>query len=245
MHVNFWRDWKHTNRIEKRAIASIIKAKQILFENVPKEKIYAIYVKGSFVRREMNEKSDVDIVPITYDNKTLEKIKKLEQTKGYLYKPSELLPHSLKEFEEGKRHLRYKSPKGGVDVTLRNLHHYKLIYGKSVDITKYPIRSDLAFLKGHLTAFKTMFIPGYRQKKFGFSQIMKQVFFLVEREERVKGNEPLCSWKDLARSIKDKNHIIHDALQYRLHPTKDPKVRAQLLKKLQHYLEQLREKYLL
>ena len=159
MKKEFWRDWKNKTKTEERAIKSIRKAKRILFKNISKEKIYAIYIKGSFVRREMNEKSDVDIIPITYNNKTLENIKKLEETKGHLYKPSELLPHSLKEFEQGKTHLKYKGPIGNIDGTLRNLHRYKLVYGKHVDITKYPMRSDLEFLKGHINAFKTIFIP--------------------------------------------------------------------------------------
>lgn len=244
MKDEFWRNWKNITKTEERAIKSIKKAKQIIFENIPKEKIYAIYVKGSFVRREMNEKSDVDIVPITYDNKTLEKVKELEEKKGNLYKPSELLPNSLKEFEQGKRYLNYNKPKGSVDITLRNLHKYKLIYGKPLDITKYPIRSDLKFLEGHINAFRETFIPLYNEKKFGFSEMMKQVFFLVEREERLKGNELSDSWKALANSIKDKKHIIHEVLQYRLNPTKDPKTRAKLLAKLQGYLEKLSKKYL-
>jgi len=243
MVKEFWRDWNNKTKIEKIAIESLRKAERILFENIPKEKIYAIYVKGSFVRREMNKKSDVDIVPITYDNKTLEKIMKLEETKGYLYKPSELLPHSLKEFEQGKRYLKYGSPKGGVDVTLRNLYKYKLIYGQPIDINKYSIRSDLEFLNDHINAFKTVFIPMYKEKKFGFSEIMKQVFFLVEREERIICKETPDSWKALANSIKDEKHIIHDVLKYRLHPTKDLEVRAKLLEKLQQYLRRLSKEY--
>ena len=244
MTKEFWVEWKNKTKMEEKAIISIRKAKRVLFENIPKEKIYAIYIKGSFVRREMNEKSDVDIIPITYDNKTLEKVKKLEETRGNLYKPSEFVPHSLKEFEQGKRHLKSKSPKGGVDTVLRNLHKYKLIYGKPLDITKYPMRSDLEFLKGHIGAFREIFIPMSKEKKFSFSDIMKQVFFLVERAERLKGNEPPESWKALANSINNKNHIIHYALQYRLNPTKDPKVRAKLLAKLQQYLERLSKKYI-
>lgn len=243
MKKEFWRDWKKKTNLEKRAIKSIQKVKRILFQEIPKEKIYALYVKGSFVRREMKENSDVDIVPITYDNKTLEMIQRLEQTRGSLYKPSELLPHSLQEFQEEKRHLKYKTPKGPVDGSLRDLYRYKLLYGKPIDTTNYPIRSDREFLKSHIHAFKTIFFPLYKENKFGFSEIMKQVFFLVEREERMKGNEPPESWKKLAQSIKEKNHIVHDALQYRIHPTKDPRIRKRLLKKLQLYLERLSQEY--
>jgi predicted nucleotidyltransferase len=239
MATEFWSTWKNKTETEKRAIKSISIAQKTLFENVSKDKIYAIYIKGSFVRREMNSKSDVDIIPITYDNATLEKIREIQQNKGQIYAPSELLPHSLKEFEKGKRHLRYGSPKGGVDVTLRNIYQYKLLYGKHLDITKYSIRSDEDFLIGHIHAFKTTFIPLYKKNKLGFSQLMKQVFFLVEREERVKGNNPPDSWKALAKSIKDKNHMVHEALRYRLHPTKDLKERKRLLIKLNKYLGDL------
>ncbi len=238
---DFWEEWKNKTSIEKKAIKSIDKAKRILFKNIPKKKIFAVYIKGSFVRREMNEKSDVDIAPITFDNKTLEKIKRLQELKGKIYKPSELLPHSLEEFKQGKRHLKHTSIKGGVDIVLRNIHHYKLIYGKPLDITNYPMRSDLNFLKGHINAFRTKFIPCYREKKFGFSEIAKQVFFLVEREERVKGSNPPYSFEGLAKSIKDKNHIVHDALRFRLKPVKDKKEKEKFMKKLDKYLSELEE----
>lgn len=243
MRKEFWKDWKRKTKKEEIAIESIKKVKQILFRTIPRDKIFAIYIKGSFVRREMNKKSDVDIVPITYSNKTLDKIKNIQETKGNLYKPSELLPHSLQEFKSGKRYLKYDAPKSNVDVTLRNLFNYKLIYGKPVDISKYPMRSDIKFLKDHIKAFRKIFFPLYKSKKFGFSYLVKQTFFLIEREERVKGLNPSYSWKKLTCSIKDKNHIIHSVLQYRLHPSKDKKVRSKLLKKIKKYLKQIERKY--
>jgi hypothetical protein len=72
---------------------------------------------------------------------------------------------------------------------------------------------------------------------------MKQVFFLVEREERVKGNTPPHSWKDLTRSIKNKNHVVHDVYKYRLHPSKDKHDCARLLRKVERYVERLSKKY--
>ncbi len=239
----FWRDWKHKTKIEEQAIKSIKKAKNVLFSNIPRDKIYAIYIKGSFVRREMNEKSDVDIVPVATDNIALEKIRKLQRTKGDLYKPSELLPHSLQEFKQGKRYKKDKL-KGNVDGALRNLNRYKLIYGKPIDTQQYRMRSDLEFLQDFIKAFKTTFIPMYKTKKFGFAGLMKQVFWLVEREERVKGNDAPSSWKELARSIKNKDHMIHDAIRYRMHPTKDTKARRQLLAKIQRYVKTLSKTYL-
>jgi predicted nucleotidyltransferase len=239
MSAEFWINWKNKTEIERRAINSIFVAQKILFENVSRDKIYAIYIKGSFVRREMNENSDVDIVPITDNNDALEEIKKLEKTKGTSYKPSEFLPHSLEEFEHGRKNSEHNALKGNVDGFLRNIHNYKLIYGVALDTSKYPVRSDKEFLKGHINAFKNTFIPLYKQKKFSFSELIKQIFFLVEREERVNDREPPYSWKALSKSIKDKKHIIHDALRHRLHPTKDLKKREELIIKLNDYINEL------
>ena len=51
-------------------------------------------------------------------------------------------------------------------------------------------------------------IPWYKEGKFEFSQLMKQLLFLVEREARVKGKITTGNWKDLAKLMNDKNHII-------------------------------------
>ena len=55
----FWDSWKRKTKQEERAIAALKKVKKLIIENL-KDEIIAIYVKGSFIRREMNAKSDVD-----------------------------------------------------------------------------------------------------------------------------------------------------------------------------------------
>ena len=64
IEYDFWKKWKRKTTIEKKAIVSIKKSRSLILKSIPKNKIVAIYIKGSFVRREMNKKSDVDIVPI-------------------------------------------------------------------------------------------------------------------------------------------------------------------------------------
>src|SRR3989344_7004305 len=88
-------------------------------------------------------------------------------------------------------------------------------------------------------AFKNIFLPGYKEKKFGFSEVVKQVFWLVENEQIWKGKHPPYHWKKMARSIKDKQHIIHDALRLRLRPTKDKVERAKFIRKLNAYIAEL------
>jgi len=240
MKFEFWKDWNRKTKTEEIAIKSIRKAKKILFETIPKKEISAIYVKGSFVRREMNGKSDVDIVPIVIDNKHLSKIKKLQKERGEEYSPSELLPHSISEFKKNKRHLKEKGPKGSPDVFLRHIKNHRLIYGKPIDMSEFKLKKVEDRLGGYISAFENTFLPLYYQNKFGFQQIIKCVFWLVDLEETVKGKNPPHSWKKLAKSIKNKNHIVHDTLRYRLYPTKDEKLREKYISKLKKYLENLK-----
>ena len=43
----------------------------------------------------------------------------------------------------------------------------------------------------------------------------------------------------VAKSIKDKRHIVHETLKLRLRPTKDKKVRKEFLKNLKIYIKSL------
>ena len=71
VNYEFWKDWKRKNKLEESAIKSIKTARKIILSEIPKEQIVAIYAKGSFVRREMNKKSDVDFVNILKRKKYL------------------------------------------------------------------------------------------------------------------------------------------------------------------------------
>src|SRR3989344_5874951 len=204
MKKEFWKNWRKITKLEETAIESIKKARRILLQSVPKDRIMAIYVKGSFVRREMTKKSDVDIVPIVKGLETKKAIQKLDNEKGTFYRPSELLPKTVQEL---------RKPNHFID----RLNSYKLIYGKSLKTSEFPFRNE----KG----------------TFGFRELVKQVFWLTDLEEQINGNKTAVSWKELANSIRDKNHIIHDALKFRLHPTKDKIKRGIFIVKLRKHLE--------
>lgn len=93
---NFWKKWENKTFIEKRAIKSVEKARQKIIGSVPREKLVAIYVKGSFVRREMRKNSDVDIVPIVTENKYESAIFGIN---GKYIIPSIVVPLSIQEFK--------------------------------------------------------------------------------------------------------------------------------------------------
>jgi len=92
-----------------------------------------------------------------------------------------------------------------------------------------------------IKTFDSLFLPNYKKKKISFSEIVKQVFWLVEFEQRALGKDVPHSWRLLTKSIKDKNHIIQDTYRFRLNKPKDKKIREDYIKKLKRYLGKLRK----
>jgi len=244
MKREFWRDWKSKTEIEEAAIKSLRAAKKIILENVPRDELRAIYVKGSFVRREMNEKSDIDLTTIIKHNRLLRRLDKLAQEVKKKYKPDLNLGFfSLWELEHNKRHYETKKPRGRPDLFLRKLGNYRIIYGKPLDPNKYPQRDDQRALEIRIKTFWDLFLPMYRRGDLRFSEMIKQVFWLVELEELVKGNKAPESWKGLDRAITNPRHIIHPTYKYRVNRTKSKRLREQYINRLKTYLKQLERKY--
>lgn len=233
----FYESWENKTSLELVAIEALEKAIRFLLENVSKEKIAAVYIKGSFVNREMNEKSDVDIVPIAKDNETLEKILKLDKEKGEFYRPAEFLPFSLWELENNERYAKYETMKGKPDLFLAGLEHHKLIYGEPLNISEFPIRSNKKRFDALRDAMEKIFIPGYREKKVGIGNLAKFTLWLTYLEQKLKGKKIGHSSKEIAAAVEDKNHIVHQALELKLKPTKDEITREVFVQKLIKQLE--------
>jgi len=241
MKKEFWRDWKRKTKLEERAIKSLKIGKKLILQEIPNSKIHSIYIKGSFFRRELDSKSDVDFEVIVKDNKLLKKVQRLhEQNKGR-YKPDiGIGVLSLWELENNKRFEKSKKLQSSPYTFLRQVEHYKLIFGKKLDLKIYSHKKDdKKYLKNRIKTFRKLFLPLYRKKEIYFSGLIKQVFWLVESEERAKGKNPSPSWKKLAKSIKNKKHIVHDTLKLRLHKTKDEKIRERYVGKLEKHLDKL------
>lgn len=236
----FYDLWENKTPIEIRAIEGLEEAIKILFENILPEKIVAIYVKGSFVNREMNEGSDVDMVPITADNETLLKVVELDKEKGEIYRPAEFLPFSMWELEHNERYAKYDTLKGRPDLFLADLEHHELIYGEQLDISKFPMRSDRERFIALIDAIEKIFIPGYREKKVGLGNLVKFTLWLTHLEQKLKGKKIGHSSREIAGSVEDKNHVVHNALEFKLHPTKDESMRENFVKKLTEHLNQLK-----
>lgn len=236
MKYEFWKDWKRKTLIEKHAIKSVILARTRIINSIPKNKLVAIYIKGSFVRREMKKGSDVDIVPIVTENKYEKKVFEVNTLEIH---PSIVVPLSLWELENNKLYTKNNKPRAKPDRFVKKLDEYKIIYGKPLDVTKFKVRTDKECLKDLIKAFRKSFIPLYYKKKMGFSTLIKEVFWLTDLEESVKSKNPPHSFRGLEKTIKNKNHIIHDALKFRLKRNKDQKVRDKFIKKLKKHLTNL------
>jgi len=242
----FWEDWKRKTKIEEEAIKSLIKGKQIIMKNIPKEEIIAIYAKGSFIRRDMNKNSDVDLVTILKTKKYLKKLRILSKRIRDKYSPKIQFGsgYTLWELKTGNKITIKGSDKPNPSRINKHFSHYELLYGDDVNKLKLHQKDDKTLLNGLIKTFHNLFLPNYRKKKMWFSEIVKQVFWLVEFEQRALGKNVPHSWKLLTKSIKNKNHIIHDTLKYRLNPTKDKKLRSQYIKKLKKYLKDLDKEFL-
>lgn len=243
MGKEFWRDWKRKTKLEKAAIKSLKSGKKIILKNIPGDQIIAIYVKGSFPRRELNKRSDVDLVTISKSTRQLSRFKMLEAKYGKeIFPKVELGGYSIWELKTGKRSKAkgVKKDRPGTSRILKHFGQYKLIYGKPLDTTNFPRKSNLHDLKSMITVFEENFIPSLKKKEMAFQTIIKQTFWLTENEQRYKGKSTPHNWKALNMSIKDPKHIIHYAYLYRKNPTKDKKLRSAYIQKLKSHLNKLR-----
>jgi predicted nucleotidyltransferase len=240
---NFWTYWKRITPQEEKAVKVLKIGKKIVLENIPNEEIFAIYAKGSFIRREMNEKSDVDLFIILKTKRFLKKLRRISKKIKNDYSPPLNIGsgYTLWELKTGKR-----INLNGVDKPIparinKHLPHYKLIYGG--DVTKLNLfhKNDKILLNGFIKTFDNFFLPKYKKREFGFAEIVKQVFWLAEFEQRAKGKNPPHSWKLLKKSIRDKEHIIHLTYKYRIDKPKDKETRKEYIKKLRYYLKELKK----
>ncbi len=237
-NYNFWKNWKNKSQIERKAIDSVKQARKTIIKSIPKEALIAIYIKGSFVRREMKEGSDVDIVPIVSENKYEKPV--FEVNKPQIA-PCVVVPLSLWELKNNKLFTKSNSPRARPDRFIKYLGYYKLIYGKSPNTVNFKIRKDEEGFKALIKTFQKSFIPLYKKKKIGFSIIIKETFWLTDLEQRVKRIIPIFSFKGIAKSVKDKKHIIHEAYRLRLKGS-DKRSKERFIERLKYHLKKLEMK---
>lgn len=238
MNYDFWSGWENLTEIEKSAIEKTKLARKLLIESVPEEKLVAIYIKGSLTRRETKEGSDIDVVPIVVT----------DEDKGYAWEtnvpevePAIIVPMSLEELRDNED--RQEIPEGeyrlacNPDRFLKFIGECKLIHGEPLNPNNFEIRSDEQAYKDEINTIKNNYIPAYLEGKCEFDGLLKEVFWLTELEQTLAGNKPKHSFKDIADSVSDYEHVIHDA--YKLRQNKDSANLNDFINKLKLHLDKL------
>lgn len=239
VNYDFWDDWKNKTVIEEKAIEKVIIARKKVVGAIPKKGLIAIYIKGSFTRREMKEGSDVDMVPIVAENKYEGDVFAVNSPE---IDPVCVVPLSLWELKnnqlctEGEHSpdLRAKP-----DRFLKKLGECKLIYGKPLNVAEFLIREDKQALEEGIRVIREGYIKAYESGKIEFSPLLKEVFWLVELEQNVRGIPVAHSFEGITQSVRDKNHIVHEAFKFRIGVYKTDTDKKIFIAKLKQYLSDL------
>lgn len=227
---------KQNKSIYERAGASIEEAKKIILENIPKEEIVSIYLKGSFVQEEMNEGSDVDVVVILKTDTYLSAVYELTSKYGKTTNPPfQAVAYVVPELQTGKDSPKRERKTTSVSRFGKHISSLPLIYGNAPDFEIFK-RTDEKDFSINLNVFRDKFIPEYEKGLFGFDELVKQVFWLVEAEQRLKGKDVGYSWQKLIDTVEDKDHIIHQALELRRKNEVSDEEKMSFLEKLKDYI---------
>lgn len=236
---NFWDEWKDITELEKKAIRSLLSAKERILNNIPNENIIAIYVKGSLIQRELLKDSDVDLVVILRDEKYLNELYNLndKNTSKFFETNVQFISYTLDELETGKFvESRIKNPTA-VSRFEKHLRSYKLIYGKAPSLIFK--RTNLQHLRSSINSWNERFLPDYKKGAFKFDSLIKQTFWLVEDELMFKGFTPIYSWHKLSDSVSDMGHIVHTALKLRRGGSYSNEEEKRFIERVEAYLKYL------
>jgi len=244
LDFSFMKNWKNLSSIESNAIKTLQKGVKIILKNIPKESIVSIYLAGSFPRREMNKKSDVDTYTIVNDSKYLENLQQLDKKYHNTMTPNfGFSGYSIEELKTGKLSEKGKKMRPGTARFVRMLPTYALIYGKEPDLSSFYQKTDLEHLTRMIKTFDDIFFPYYEQGKIGFQDLLKQALWLFELEIAVKNNNfRFESWGNLI-SYFDNKHLIHKVMELRDAYVKDEKIKIEFVKKLKEYIKRLKRRY--
>ncbi len=228
--------------LKQKAEISIQKAKELILKSIPNNEIVSIYLKGSYVQDEMLPDSDVDIVVILKSEECLPLVYQLTERYGDTVNPPfQIVAYTMKELETGEKASNRIKSTTSVSRFNKHLDSLPLIYGTRPEGRLF-MRTDEKDLAINIQNFRIMYIPDYKEGKFEFKQVVKQVFWLVEAEQRLKGLEPRYSWQKLADSTNDSKHIIHLALKYRKQDEISKEEESDFMKRLEEYLNKIEDR---
>ena len=239
LKLNFLNKWGKINSLEKKAIETLKKSSKLLLKSIPSEEIVSMYVWGSFVRRELNKDSDVDLCVILKTKKYMSVLKKFAKIYEHKFVIDQgFSGYTLWELRTGKR-IKNKLSGTPPNRFMKHIEDFILIYGKDISKMKCFMPDDKRYLMHRINFVRDRVLPLYHNKSINFQELIKQVFWLIESEQYVLGEDVPHGFKELTKSINDKNHVVHDTLNLRLHSCKDKKTISIYLRKLNRYLVKL------
>jgi predicted nucleotidyltransferase len=234
---------KNQLELKEQADVSIQKAKETILKSIPNDEIVSMYVKGSYVRDELQPDSDVDIVVILKSNEYLPAVYELTEKFGNTTEPPfQIVAYTLEELQTGTWSPNRTQNASTISLFVKHLDKLPLLYGSKPEGRLFT-RTDIKDLTALMSAFEKSFLPDFEKGTFKFDDVVKQVMWLTEREQRAQGIVPDYSWQKLADSIKNENHIIHLALRLRRQKEVSKEEQDVFMEKLKNYLVFLKEKY--
>lgn len=233
---DFWNSWTEITPIEQKAIEAVVKARALIVASIPAEELVAIYIKGSFVRREMNENSDVDMVPIV---KTTDFEGQVFNVNDEDINPVMVVPLSIEEFEKNELMTETSKPvdlRAKPDRMLRMIKECRLIFGQELDASKYPMRSDAQAYEDEKEIINIGYIPLYLQGSIKFDPLLKEFFWMTEMELLSKGIQVPHTFVGIAKAA-PLEHLIHEALKLREMGVLDKNTELEFVDKLRTKLK--------
>ena len=248
----FWSAWKNRSPLEEKFIAALESQYQEIEPLIPKEKIVAIYVGGSFVRREITSQSDIDVYVIVKETSELEDMiaRTIAFNKQTRKVPITVHVYAFKELEDGK--FNPGSPYGWQsgraappNYLLAQLPTFEVIYGQHLELIIPSIRDEEA-LKGQITLMRNILKQNWETgevKRLRF--ICKNVFYVVYYEGRIQSEEKLpFSRNVLLQKFENENeHILNLCDRVRKEPESYLDQKGIIFKKISDYLDFVESNY--
>lgn len=236
-NIKFYNYWRSKTSLEKKYIEALERALIWIKKQAFIDDVIAIYVKGSFIFREFNERSDIDVVPVMKNEKSLNLIREIRDKNKEWLKPVDILPIGIEELKKNKY---YKEPlpgtKGKPDMFTILLPYNKGVYGKTLNTKEWDVRSDQKIYDNLKSVIKNSQISMFEKGEFGFSTLLKQTMHLIWWEERLKGRNFPSSWKAIKKACPN-NRLLQKTVFYRYNLTKDKDLRSEYINELKKYLD--------
>lgn len=226
------------------------KIKNIMIEQAG-EDIVSLYVMGSFMTKDVEKTSDIDIIAIMKDDFDFRKeisINSLLNRKLKTKYQVSLGTMSIKEFYRGRRKGSL-TKHTGLPIFLNFLKHAKLIHGKRLAPDKFPVKpaSLKMQMNYHCNLILTYGKHFRKIDKIGvdwtFRDFIKTSFYIADLELQItRKTKPKPRYADIVNAFKAKKyHIIHETMRLRKKKFITSKEKQEWISKAEDYAKEMKK----